>query len=84
MIEDFFTVNETLISLAPQETHEETFCVEGPGVIDFVLASSDMYNKIYKLVIDNVIVAEAEFEDNEALSNLSLLYRGKITEDSQV
>ena len=87
LIEDFFTVNETRIDTQASlnfEMYEVSFCIEGPSVIDFALASSDIDAKDYKLVINNVTVAEAAFSDFDQPSNLSILYRGRITEDSQV
>ena len=84
LIEDFFTVNEMLIDSDLEDTYEVSFCVEGPSVIDFSLASSDVNSGVYSLVIDNVTVAQAEFFDMDGPSNLSLQYRGQITEDSLV
>ena len=60
------------------------FCVEGPSVIDFALTGSTLRPTSFKLVIDDVTVAEADFYDFDGPSNFSILYRGKITEDSQV
>ena len=64
--------------------YEVSFCVEGPSFIEFALASSDVSVKIYRLVINSVTVAEAKFFEMDDQSNLSILYRGKITEDSLV
>ena len=63
LIEDFFTVNETEINSGLEDMYEVSFCVEGPSVIEFALSSSDVNENTYRLVINNVTVAEAEFFD---------------------
>ena len=65
-----------------------SFCVEGPSVIDFVATASwntpsgGLFGM--SLEINGVPVALAQFSDLEAPSDMTILYRGRITEDSQV
>ena len=63
------------------------FCVTGPGVLKFELATSpsnevDMFAVM--VMVDGLIVASAQANDRETPSNLSLIYRGAIADVSSV
>ena len=65
----------------------DPFCIEGPSVFKFELAvnpSVDVELFVVMLLINDEIVAQAAADDDEAPSNLSLIYRGNIAEDSSV
>ena len=89
LIEDYFNVNTEAVTIgaATNFTLVDPFCIEGPSVLDFSLSASfdtniDMI--MVDLMVNGVSVAVADINDDSAPSNLSLIYRGSIPEDSQV
>ena len=90
LIEDYFEVNDmndiitgslARVDLVP------AFCVEGPSVMEFALSGSfDAVRNgvVVSLVINDLTVAQAEFDDSQTPSDLTLFYRGNIAAESQV
>lgn len=89
LVEDWFFVNENTISI-PADIEAQlipAFCVSGPGVFKFELAVSAndaVDDFVVMLLINDVLVAQAEVDDFETPSSLSLIYRGMIDDVSDV
>ena len=89
LIESYFQVNDKKITISADTnfTMVIPFCVEGPSVFEFDLAASfdlNVENIMVDLMIDGESVAQSEITDNETPSNVSLIYRGRIDENSEV
>ena len=87
LIEDYFNVNqeEVIIGAATNFTLVDPFCIEGPSVLDFTFSASFgsfVKTIIVDLMVDGQSVAQASMNDSEEPSDLSLIYRGKIEEDT--
>lgn len=89
LVEDWFFVNENTIEI-PEDIEAQlipAFCVTGPGVFKFELAvnpSDSVDDFLVMLLINDVLVAQAEVNDFETPSNVSLIYRGMIDDVSDV
>ena len=89
LIEDYFNVNQDAINIGATTNFMliDPFCIEGPSVLDFTLSASfdtDVSVISVELMVNSETVAQSSINDSEEPSNLSLIYRGKIAEDSQV
>ena len=89
LIEDYFFVNQEEIPIAEmtEVILVPEFCVTGPSVFKFELAVNlvkDVEDIVVALMINSEVVAQAEADDFEAPSNLALIYRGAIEEQSDV
>ena len=62
----------------PSQELTTPFCVEGPSIIEFALTASVNIDTLVELQIDDVTVAEAEFSDLDGVSDISILYRGRV------
>ena len=87
LIEDYFTVNKDMITIGAVTNFMliDPFCIEGPSVLDFTLSASfgiDVSVVSVELMVNSETVAHSTINDSEEPSNLSLIYRGKIEEDS--
>ena len=89
LIEDYFTVNAEGIDIDDADSTVsliDPFCVEA-GVFSFELSAN--YEGISgeimtDLLIDDVVVASSRARDFETPSNISLIYRGVLTQVSTV
>ena len=89
VIEDYFFVNEEEIEIAAMTEVAliPEFCITGPSVFKFELAVNP-FNEVamfvVMLLINDEVVAKAQANDMESPSNLALIYRGAIDEQSDV
>ena len=94
LIEDYFNVNDGAIAV-PAATNfalVDGFCIAGPSVFKFELSASfreeeerkDNLEVMVVLMIDGQPVAQADVEDAEDPSSLSLIYRGRIAGPTDV
>ena len=89
LIEDYFFVNqaEIVVEDMSEVALIPAFCITGPSVFKFELAVNlvkDVEDIVVALMINSEVVAQAEADDFEAPSNLALIYRGAIEEQSDV
>ena len=89
MIEDFFMTNDSEITIQAGSVVSllGPFCIEADTVFDFNLQASfdlEVDSIMVTLLLNENIVAQSQVNDMQAPSSLSLLYRSRITEQTEV